>query len=272
MAPLPRLWIYARTSGDEKDTGQDVEAQGAMQVVMAKQRGYEVVGASADDGVSGSVPPIERPGWQEALQAFLADQVDAICILEPSRFSRQEPEVALAAFCRLTEELGVAIVCLTDDTFTTLGKALGNRTLRLVRYVSLWKSWDELMTTRERTQRTMTEIKLGNRATKSGKPTGRPAVAIDPAHLEVARGVLESDGLASAHRKVLELRGHDSAKDPETKKKRFLSRASLARALGVWPAHNSNPLKTLSDQEGDLPDANGAVVSDATAPQTEATA
>ena len=264
---MARLWVYDRTSGDEKETGQDVRAQAAATKARAEALGHVVIGTSFDDGVSGDVPPLDREGFLDAAARVAGGIADAICIREASRFSRCHPAQALLWFDELSEK-GVKFVCLKESDFTTLDAEAPEPTTVLVRFIALWQSWATLEGIRSATGVAMREFKLGRRATKSGRPVGRPEVALAPEHLAEARRVYAEGGrgaLAKAHRAVLAARGWDEAKDPATKRKRYVGRETVARALGLRPealpsAHNHVPPKMGAASLAEPSAAKGPVV------------
>lgn len=246
------LVVYARTSGDEADTGQDVKAQASDIVTRVALVGHNVLAWHADDGVSGDTDPFGRPGFLGALQ--LARRTGAALVVrEVSRFSRAHPAQALLWW----NALDVPVLCLTEDHFTTLGRDQAVEPAReLLRFVTLWQSWSELLGIRSKTKTAMAALK------REGKPNGRPPVYIDPAHLDHARKVMAAGGtLAEAHRQVLELRGYTTALDPKTKAKRNLGLTTLGAALGL-PAYLRKPRP--SQTPAALPEpssgANGSVV------------
>jgi hypothetical protein len=251
-----KVVVYARTSGDEADTGQDVRAQAAQEKAACERMGHVVVAGFLDDGVSGSTSAGDRFGWGMAVQAAQAMGA-AVAFRDVSRFSRYHPARALMDF----EALPVPVLCRGEAAFTTAGREIEPAPVEaLVRFALLWKEWMELAGIRGKTQAAMDEIKAGRRPTKSGKPNGRPKVVVSPEHLAACRAVLEAEGLLAAHRHVLKLRGYDDVVDSEAKKKRYVSREAFAAQMGLRPAKNPDPPKTPDDQEGELPAVNGSVV------------
>lgn len=248
-----KVFIYARTSGDEADTGQDVRAQLAQTAAAFLAAGHEVLGSAFDDGVSGSQPASMRAGWRRAV-AMAAQAGAAVAVREISRFSRFRPAHAMLEL----EKLPCPVLSLKESHFTTSPNE--DPSVVLLRFVSLWQAWSELQGIQTKTQAAMDELTSGRRATKSGNPVGRPKVIVAPEHLAACRPVLEAEGLLAAHRHVLKLRGYHDVVDPEAKKRRYVSREAFATQMGLRPAKNPDPSKTPGDQEGELPTANGPVV------------
>lgn len=257
----PRCWVYARCSGEEKDTGQDVQAQLAQVAARCRVLGYEVAGASVDEGVSGDVHPSERRGFNAAFLAVSTGKADVLVIRDASRFSRCYPTQALDAFNEFAQR-GLKLLCLADPQFNTVDGLDERPATVLVRFVVLWQSWAALVGIRESTQQVMAEILSGRRSTKSGLPPGRPSVDIDPEHLAAAQAIIAGGGtLAAAHREVLRLRGHADALDPKTRRKKYVGLSTLGRALGL-PAYvqKSPPSKTEAALLDESSQANGSVV------------
>lgn len=227
------LWVYARTSGDIGETGQDVKAQMEMVTQRVTSLGHNVVGYSLDDGVSGDSNPSDRKGWKEALRACSNGAAAGIAVAEISRFSRQEPTEALQLWNSIRSK-GVRFLSLKEGFFTTLEDGEEDDSLVVIRFIALWSSWHELKVLRARTAIVMEEIKTGRRVTKSGKMPGRPVVTLDPEHEEKIKvKYQETKSLAEAHRLALDLRGFNEAKDPATKKKRAVSKGTVAKLLGL---------------------------------------
>jgi DNA invertase Pin-like site-specific DNA recombinase len=239
-----RGWVYGRSSGDEKDTGQDVRAQVEQVAAGLRARGYEVAGSCFDDGVSGDVHPDDRRGFQAAFLAIAQGKAEFLAIRDASRFSRCYPTTALDAF-NAYRARGLRVLCLKESDFTTLAEDFDQDpepVVVLTRFITLWKAWADLEGIRTSTAQVMAEILSGRRSTKSGLPPGRPEVQIDPEHVKAAQEAIAAGAsLAAAHRLVLKLRKHDEAQDPRTKKKRYVGKETLARALGLRASRAKNP-------------------------------
>jgi DNA invertase Pin-like site-specific DNA recombinase len=227
-----KVWVYARTSGEEKDTGQDVRAQAAAVAHMATDRG-EVVGQSLDDGVTGDTDPTARTGFSAAMQAVSAGLADVVVIAEASRFSRQHPVLAMLAWEQVNGG-GVPVVSLKEPHFNGLEQQDGDKEALLVRFITFWTSWGERITIKERTALAMKEIKEGRRKTKSGRPPGRPPKITEEEARQAWEWAQQSTP-ADAARRLSRLRGADAALDPRTKKKRSVTRTGLIEA---WKRYN----------------------------------
>lgn len=223
--------VYGRTSGEEKKTGQDVRAQVAQVRHGVQARGHRVVGEFWDDGVSGDVLPWDRSGWRDAVQAVTDRGADGIAMKEATRFSRTHPGTSLALWDEWHANGGRALV-LGQPDFSTVenpdpdgGMAL--RTRVLTRFIGFWGSWNELGQIRERTREVMDEITNNRRATKSGRPPGRPGKSMTEEELALVRGVLDGGTQRAAHEQLLTHRGYYKVSDEKARKRRYISRARM---------------------------------------------
>jgi hypothetical protein len=256
-----RAVVYDRTSGDESSTGQDPKAQLAVTVGLAEREGFEAVGAFNDPDVKGDVDWEWRAGFEDAAQLLIAEgNAGRPCVLfvrEVSRLWRGVPEEGLGLLARVNDMTvyGDPVFERRGGVWTRDGDAD-----HLMRFIALWQAWTEKRRLETRTQQKMTAFKEKT-ATPKGR-VGRPPVVIEPAHIEAARAILERGGaMAEAYREVLRLRGYDDAKDPRTKKARYVSKASLGNALGLYSVKKADASETpsapadgLSNLNGSLPD------------------
>ena len=117
-----RVAAYLRVSTDEQaDSGLGLEAQGASIRAEAERRGWEIVATFTDEGVSGSVAPLERTGLAAAVRLACDKRADIIVSAKLDRFSR-DTEHALH-FMRHAEQCGFLwfAVDSQDDTTTAVG-------------------------------------------------------------------------------------------------------------------------------------------------------
>lgn len=235
--------IPARTSGEEKSTGQNIGAQVAEVRAWLQARGHTVFAEIADDeGVSGDTDPFTRKGLKRAV-ALAKETGKPLAFREFARFSRAYPPQALLWFDRLGAE-GVRVLCIADPEFSTLEEEdpaaqpapmmVGMRMMKAI------FGWSYLVSTRTGTQRAMDGIADGTRKTKSGRPPGRPSVVDRLSEEERAWCVAElakpGASLLKVHASFLERRryhGPNAFTDPKAKKKAFVSYDTLARALGL---------------------------------------
>jgi hypothetical protein len=248
---------YARTSGDEADTGQDVVAQAAQ-----LERDVPGIRVFVDDGVSGSVPLLERPGLHSAVEFLEAAGGGTLWARDMKRLGRRHPadmareldEIARRGIVvRFTNDMDPPCLVLAEQTPVQAGMF----------FFQTFGPWSELVTGRATTQRIMDDFKNNVRQTKSGKPVGRPQkVSEDEARrwypVAVEKGSMEAARLLSVEK------GWRPDMDPRTAKKYRVGHSTL---IGVfkrlelpWPCVK-NPVasETVSDVQGEDCDGNGAV-------------
>ena len=108
-APHTKAVAYLRVSTDGQELGLDAQRDAIAR--DAARRGVQVAAWCADDGVSGSVPAIARPGFQRALAAIGEHGATLLLVAKPDRLSRGslgEAELAEHAVIRLGAVLGYA--------------------------------------------------------------------------------------------------------------------------------------------------------------------
>ena len=89
MGTTQKVAAYLRVSTDEQaDSGLGLEAQAASIAAEAEQRGWEIVATFTDEGVSGSVAPLDRPGLAAAVDLACANEASIIVAAKLDRFSR----------------------------------------------------------------------------------------------------------------------------------------------------------------------------------------
>lgn len=111
-----RAITYARVSTDEQaDSGAGLAAQHAALTAALTARGWELVDAQADEGLSGAT--LARPALTAALDALDAGHADVLVVAKLDRLSR-----SVLDFARITERAhrkGWAVVALDVDVDTT---------------------------------------------------------------------------------------------------------------------------------------------------------
>lgn len=247
-----RMFILERTSGDE-DEGQDAAAQTRQTIHRAEAAGFVVVAFETEEDVPGDEAWGRRPKLERA-QRECERGGFVLGVREISRLSRFMPHEGMACV-RSIRDLEVigrphwsrrAGQWVSDDD-----------TAELLRLIDLWDAWREKRKTRERTVLAMADLKEGRRKTESGKPHHRPPVEFDPAHLEAARAVYARGGrgaMTNAWREMLRLRGYDEAKDPRTKKARYISKAKVGELLGVYSVRKGD-----ASERGVAPSETGSI-------------
>ena len=120
--PSQRVAAYLRVSTDEQaDSRLGLEAQEASIKAEAERRGWEIVATFTDEGVSGSVAPLDRRGLAAAVDLACDKGADIIVSAKLDRFSR-DTEHALH-FMRHAEQCSFLwfAVDSQDDTTTAIG-------------------------------------------------------------------------------------------------------------------------------------------------------
>lgn len=240
-----KVSVYDRTSRDET-VGQDAKAQYEDTLHRFKQAGFNVDGGAYDENVSGDTPWSDRPGLRVCRREGAGElEGPALGVREISRLWRGHPIDGL----KLID--GIANLKVLDAPVWNRTNGIWDNDAdadHLLRYIDLWKAWADKRTAERRSQLAIDSIKEGRRATKSGRPMGRPTVTIDREHLANAQASLQlGASLGRIHKELLAARGYYEASDPRTQKRRYVGRETLARALGLRDsAQNPNPPKTLA--------------------------
>lgn len=105
-----RAWLYYRLSRDEDQEMNSLQNQRQILVDYAEQNGYEIVGESFDDNVSGMT--FERKGLGELETAVEDSKVDTILVKDLSRLGRHRTQTAL--FIDYLLENGVNVISVTE--------------------------------------------------------------------------------------------------------------------------------------------------------------
>jgi len=234
---LTRAWVYARTSGEEEDTGQDIDSQINEVTHTGETRGYQIVGSSKDDGLTGESDPLNRPGFKNAMHEVSAGRAEVILLRDASRFSRQHPAVALLAW-RQVQAMHIPVVSLgeshLDGRIATWenGELVEDLTNDLILYVTFHGKRSYLTDVRRGTRLAMREIKEGRRKTKSGLPLGAPRkISLEEA--QMAKKWMSEEGLSlrAAANRLGEQRGAFKPTSSVLRRKRTVSHQALADAF-----------------------------------------
>lgn len=114
---------YYRVSTDQQaQSGLGIEAQRAACEEWAEESGAEIVDELTDEGVSGSVDPVDRDGLGVALKAV--EYADVLIVAKRDRIAR---DTVKAGMCeRMVEKAGAELISAqgegtqTDDPFAEL--------------------------------------------------------------------------------------------------------------------------------------------------------
>ena len=109
-----RVWLYGRLSNDDDVMMNSLENQLAIVREYARKQGYEIVGESYDDNVSGM--RFDRKGLNQVTQAVDAGKIDAVIVKDLSRLGRHQMQTAL--FIDYLRQCGVAVISVTEGLNT----------------------------------------------------------------------------------------------------------------------------------------------------------
>jgi DNA invertase Pin-like site-specific DNA recombinase len=151
-----RLVAYIRVSRDDEQP----ENQEHAIFRWAAERGHQVVEVVRDVGVSGALPPGERPGWQKVTQ--LLEQADGVVVYALDRVARSLWD--LASVVRELESKGRLLLSVREEWLQNVEP----RVRQLIISVLGWAAEMEREFIRERTREAIARLKA------QGKPVGRP--------------------------------------------------------------------------------------------------
>ena len=109
-----RVWLYGRLSNDDDVDMNSLENQLRIVRTYALEHGYQIVGESYDDNVSGM--RFDRKGLNQATQAVDSGQIDAVIVKDLSRLGRHQMQTAL--FIDYLRQCGVAVISVTEGLNT----------------------------------------------------------------------------------------------------------------------------------------------------------
>lgn len=109
-----RVWIYSRLSNDDDCEMNSLLNQQEICRAFAERQGYQIVGQSSDDNVSGM--NFSRRGLNELTAAVDAGRLDAVLVKDLSRLGRHRTQTAL--FIDYLRERGVRVISVTEGLDT----------------------------------------------------------------------------------------------------------------------------------------------------------
>jgi DNA invertase Pin-like site-specific DNA recombinase len=109
-----KIWLYGRLSNDDDVDMNSLENQLQIVRAYALEHGYQIVGESYDDNVSGM--RFDRKGLNQVTQAVDASQIDAVIVKDLSRLGRHQLQTAL--FIDYLRQCGVAVISVTEGLNT----------------------------------------------------------------------------------------------------------------------------------------------------------
>src|SRR4051812_5643889 len=119
---MDRYALYERLSR-ATDSSTSIERQDIANRAEVSRRGGRVVGpAYVDEGVSGALPPMERPSMRRLLHSL--SDVDAVMVWKIDRIARSF--LGFAEIVRELDKHGVALVSATEpiDMTGPTGRAM----------------------------------------------------------------------------------------------------------------------------------------------------
>ena len=197
-----RSIAYSRVStASQASSGLGLAAQRERAESYAVAMGYVPVSSVTDEGVSGSVPPEERPGLGPALEALKDGRADVLITASLSRLGRRVTDVLALADRAHREGWALAVLDLSLDTASPTGRftlTILAAVAELEREQTRQRTRDALQAAKARGQR------LGRPVSDATRKAGRRALAMRADGL-TWRGVadaLERDGYRTAKGKT----------------------------------------------------------------------
>jgi len=151
-----RFAAYVRVSREDEQP----ENQEHAIYRWAAERGHQVVEVVRDVGVSGALPPAQRPGWQRVVQ--LLESADGVVVYALDRVARSLWD--LAAVVKELEARGKILISVREEWLQNVDP----RVRQLIISVLGWAAEMEREFIRERTREALARLKA------QGKPVGRP--------------------------------------------------------------------------------------------------
>ncbi|MGB9705132.1 MAG: recombinase family protein [Pyrobaculum sp.] len=152
------LVAYVRVSQEE----ERLENQEFAIYQWAARNGHRVVEMYRDVGVSGAVPPGERPGWRQVVEGLASGRAQGVVVYSLDRVARSLWE--LAAVYKEFNEKGWALYSVREEWLS----AVDPRVRDLLVAVLGWAGEMEREFIRERTREALRRLKA------EGKRLGRP--------------------------------------------------------------------------------------------------
>lgn len=110
-----RTWLYYRLSRDEDEEMNSLQNQRQILIDYAEHNGYDIIGESFDDNVSGMT--FNRKGLDEMEQAVSESLIDVVLVKDLSRLGRHRTQSAL--FIDHLRENNVKVISVTEGIDTT---------------------------------------------------------------------------------------------------------------------------------------------------------
>ena len=110
-----RVWLYARLSRDDDDEMNSLNNQRKIVREFANKQGYEVVGESFDDNVSGMT--FDRDGIREIEKQVEYKAIDAVLVKDMSRLGRHKTDTAV--FIDYLRRNDIRVISATENLDTS---------------------------------------------------------------------------------------------------------------------------------------------------------
>lgn len=240
----------------------------------AEAQGYRVVAMYRDDGVSGTVPPRDRPGFRAAVEhAQRLGEGAELVLRDWPRFARMHPARAAQALhecpvhVHVTRDTPMPVQSLDDQGPVEAGMA----------FFLFFAPWQYQVASAKGTQNKMEQYHAKTWTPKA--PMGRKRKVSDEELAQAFLWAIKSSPNKAAH-DLSEKRGVHKVTDPAAIKKRRVGRVTLidgwkrlgwtcppnhtesdvqaAKAL-LGPVGNSDLSETVSDTQEPMPDGNRPV-------------
>jgi len=124
-APADTAVGYLRVSTDEQVvSGLGLEAQRTAITARALALGLRIIAWFTDEGISGTVAPLDRPGLRAALEAIRAGQAGRLMVAKLDRLGRDTLDVLTLDRDAEREGWGITFCDLDIDTATPHGRLM----------------------------------------------------------------------------------------------------------------------------------------------------
>jgi putative DNA-invertase from lambdoid prophage Rac len=171
MGKVLKLVGYVRVS----EESENPENQKYAIYEWCSKRGYQLVDVFVDVGISGSLPPKDRPGFKKLLEAL--GNVDGVVVYALDRIARSLEE--LYTTIKEIEGMGKVVISVREEWL----QSIDHRVRSLILMILGWASEIEREFIRERTKLALERLKA------QGKKIGRPRKINDAICLEAIKYV-----------------------------------------------------------------------------------
>lgn len=105
----PRVVIYCRVSSDQQRERDTIASQREALCAYASTQGWTLMAIDEDDGLTGEIPPWERPGMARALSRVEEREVDILLVIDVDRIARDEDNIAFGMVRKHLRDAGVRL-------------------------------------------------------------------------------------------------------------------------------------------------------------------